>query len=74
MEKAKKFEDKLKELENMVITLESGDVGLEESINVITKASNLIKEMETELLDTEDKIKILNINNNTIKDISKDFD
>ncbi len=74
MEKAKKFEDKLKELEQMVITLESGDAGLEESINVITKASLLIKEMEKELLDTEDKLKILDINNNTIKDISKDFE
>ncbi|NMC57704.1 MAG: exodeoxyribonuclease VII small subunit [Eubacteriaceae bacterium] len=74
MEKAKKFEDKLKELEDMVITLESGEVGLEESINVITKASSLIKEMEKELLDTEDKLKILDINNNTIKDISKDFE
>jgi hypothetical protein len=30
--------------------------------------------MEKELLDTEDKIKILDINNNTIKDISKDFE
>jgi len=74
MEKAKKFEDKLKQLEDMVITLESGEVGLEESINVITKASSLIKEMEKELLDTEDKLKILDINNNTIKDASKDFE
>ncbi len=74
MEKAKKFEDKLKQLEDMVITLESGEVGLEESINVITKASSLIKEMEKELLDTEDKLKILDINNNTIKDASKDYE
>lgn len=74
MEKAKKFEDKLKQLEDMVITLENGEVGLEESINVITKASSLIKEMEKELLDTEDKLKILDINNNTIKDVSKDFE
>ena len=74
MEKNVKFEDKLKELEQMVITLESGEIGLEESINVITKASNLIKEMEKELLDTEDKLKILDISSNTIKDISKDFE
>lgn len=74
MEKAKKFEDKLKELEQMVITLESGEAGLEESITVITKASLLIKEMEKELLDTENKLKILDINNNTTNDISKDFE
>jgi len=70
----KKFEEKMKELENMVCMLESGDIGLEESIEVITKASALIKEMETQLTDTENKIKQLNINTNTLKDITKDFE
>jgi exodeoxyribonuclease VII small subunit len=68
----KKFEDKMKELENMVLFLESGKAGLEESIKIVTNANTLIKEMEKELSDTENKLKVLNMNTNSIKNIAED--
>lgn len=72
--KNKKFEDKMKELEEMVNYLESGKAGLEESITIITSASALIKEMENELSDTDDKLKLLNINTHSLKNITEEAD
>ena len=54
-----KFEDKLKELGNIVEELESGDVDLEKMLSLFEKGINLTKECTTELTDAEQKINIL---------------
>ena len=62
MEK-KKFEDKVKELEEIVSTLENGDVSLDDSINKYTEAMKLVKECDDELKNIEEKVnKIVNEN------------
>ena len=62
MEK-KKFEDKVKELEEIVSTLENGDVSLDDSINKDTEAMKLVKECDDELKNIEEKVnKIVNEN------------
>ena len=43
MTKEKKFEDKIKELEEIIEILESGDVSLDESIKKYTEAMKLVK-------------------------------
>ena len=55
MEK-KKFEDKVKELEEIVSTLENGDVSLDDSINKYTEAMKLVKECDDELKNIEEKV------------------
>lgn len=62
MEK-KKFEDKVKELEEIVSILENGDVSLDDSINKYTEAMKLVKECDDELKNIEEKVnKIVNEN------------
>lgn len=62
MEK-KKFEDKVKELEEIVSTLENGDVSLDDSINKYAEAMKLVKECDDELKNIEEKVnKIVNEN------------
>ena len=62
MEK-KKFEDKVKELEEIVSTLENGDVSLDDSINKYTEAMKLVKECDDEIKNIEEKVnKIVNEN------------
>ena len=62
MEK-KKFEDKVKELEEIVSTLENGDVSLDDSINKYTEAMKLVKECDDELKNIEEEVnKIVNEN------------
>ena len=56
MSKEKKFEDKIKELEEITEALESGDVSLDESINKYTEAMKLVKECDSELKNIETKV------------------
>ena len=59
----KKFEDKVKELEEIVATLENGNVSLDDSINKYTEAMKLVKECDDELKNIEEKVnKIVNEN------------
>lgn len=53
---AKKYEDKIKELEEIISKLESGDVSLEESIEKYVVAMKLAKECDEELNSAEEKI------------------
>lgn len=53
---AKKFEEKIKDLEEIVSTLESGDIALDESINKYTEAMKLVKECDEELKQIEEKV------------------
>ena len=72
MAKNKTFEEKMKELEEKVTLLESGEVGLEESIGIITQAAAIIKELEKELDDTEGKLKLLDLKTDEITPFSED--
>ncbi len=56
MVKEKKFEDKIKELEEIIEILESGDVSLDDSIKKYTEAMKLVKECDSELKDIETKV------------------
>lgn len=53
---AKKFEDKVKELEEIINVLENGDASLDESINKYTEAMKLVKECDEELKQIEEKV------------------
>ncbi len=53
---AKKFEDKIKELEEIVNVLENGDTSLDESITKYTTAMKLVKECDDELKQIEEKV------------------
>ncbi len=53
---AKKFEEKVTELEEIINTLESGKIDLEDSINKYTEAMKLVKECDEELKNIEEKI------------------
>lgn len=58
-----KFEDKIKELEDIVNELESGEIDLDSSIEKYTKAMKLVKECDSKLKNIEEQVnKILNEN------------
>ncbi len=57
--KEKKFEDAMKELENIVKRLESGDLSLEESIKLFEEGVALSKYCSGKLEEAEKKISIL---------------
>ena len=53
---AKKFEDKIKELEEIINVLENGESSLDESIKKYTAAMKLVKECDEELKEIEEKV------------------
>lgn len=58
---AKKFEDKVKELEEIINQLENGDCDLDDSISKYTSAMKLVKECDSQLKKIEEKVnKIVN--------------
>lgn len=68
MTKEKKFEDKIKELEEIIATLENGEVSLDESINKYTEAMKLVKECDAELKNIETKVNKIVTENGTLED------
>lgn len=65
MAKEKKFEENLKELENLVKELENGEVDLDDAINKYTEAMHLAKECSSKLDSVTEQVnKILNENGN----------
>lgn len=63
MSKEAKFEDNIKELEQIINELENGTVDLEESINKYTKAMKLVNVCDKKLKDIEEQVsKILTEN------------
>ena len=63
MAKEEKFEDKLNELEKMVVELEKGDVDLDDAIDKYIKAMKLAKECSLKLKNAEENVnKILTEN------------
>ena len=68
MAKEKKFEDKIKELEEIINVLESGEVSLDDSIKKYTEAMKLVKECESELKNIEDKVNKIVTENGNLED------
>ena len=67
MEKIK-FEDKIKELENIINDLENGEIDLDQSIEKYTKAMKLVKECDKELTDIEEHVSKIVLENGETKD------
>ena len=66
--KEKKFEDKIKELEEIINVLESGEVSLDDSIKKYTEAMKLVKECDSELKNIEDKVNKIVTENGNLED------
>jgi len=63
--KSTKFEDALGELETIVTTLESGEQSLDESLAQFERGVSLARFCQQNLLDAEQKVKILMDKNGT---------
>lgn len=63
-----KFEEKIKNLEEIINELENGEINLDESIEKYTKAMKLIKECDTELKKVEEKVNKMVSENNEVKE------
>ena len=61
------FEDNLKNLEDIVEQLESGDVDLDKSVELYEKGMNLKKICEEKLKKVENQIKKIKVENNKIQ-------
>ena len=68
MAKEKKFEDKIKELEDIINVLENGEVSLDDSIKKYTEAMKLVKECDSELKNIEDKVNKIVTENGNLED------
>ncbi len=68
MKDNEKFEDKLKELENLVSELEKGDVSLDDAIEKYTSAMKLAKECSEKLKNAEENVNKILTENGTLED------
>ena len=68
MEKKIKFEEKMKNLEEIINDLENGEIDLDESIEKYTKAMALVKECDSELKNVEEQVSKLVTESGEIKD------
>lgn len=64
------FEDKIKELEKIVVELENGEVGLDDAIDKYTKAMKLAKECSLKLNEVNDKVNKIMLENGKLEDFS----
>ena len=71
-EKNTTFEENLKQLEDIVELLESGEVDLEKSVELYEKGMILKNQCESKLKKIETQIKKIKIENNQIK--KEDFE
>lgn len=62
------FEEKIKQLEKIVVELENGDVGLDDAIDKYTKAMNLAKECSDKLNEVSEKVNKIMLENGQIED------
>lgn len=53
------FEDSLKELENTIRKMDSGELGLEESLQAFEKGISLIRQCQSTLQSAEQKVQLL---------------
>ena len=70
MEKEKKFEVKMKDLETIVNELESGEIDLDSSIEKYTQAMKLVKECDEKLKTVEEQVNKIVTENGTIEDFN----
>ena len=66
----KKFEDKVRELEEIIASLESGEVSLDESIEKYTKAMKLVKECDNQLKDIEEKVNKIALEDGSLEEFN----
>lgn len=69
----KNFEKSMNELEKLVDKLEQGELSLEESLKQFEKGIQLTKKCQKALSDAEQKVMMLN-ENNELEDIDEDID
>ncbi len=67
------FEENLKELEEIVLKLESGQANLEEAVATYEKGMKLKKECEEKLLSARQKIEKLILDKNDVVISKEDF-
>ena len=70
MEKEKKFEEKMKDLETIVNEWESGEIDLDSSIEKYTQAMKLVKECDEKLKTVEEQVNKIVTENGTIEDFN----
>ncbi len=61
------FEDSLKKLEQLVETMENGDISLEESLKTFEKGIQLTRSCQKALKEAEQKVEILSKENGDVK-------
>ena len=66
----KKFEDKIKDLENIINELESGNIDLEDSINKYTEAMSLAKDCSDKLNKVSEKVNKIMLENGKLEDFT----
>jgi exodeoxyribonuclease VII small subunit len=60
--KTRKFEEELKDLEEIVARLDAGELGLEESIAVFERGVSLVRSLNQRLDEIERKVEVLTRN------------
>lgn len=70
LEQEIRFEDKIKELEKIVVELENGEVGLDDAIDKYTKAMKLAKECSDKLNEVSDKVNKIMLENGKLEDFN----
>lgn len=70
--KEAKFEDNIKELEQIVNDLESGSFDIDESITKYTRAMQLVKECDVKLKNIESQVSKIVSENGSLEDFSVD--
>lgn len=70
VEKEKKFEENIQELEKIINELESGEVDLDSSIEKYTQAMKLVSLCDNKLKNVEDQVNKILTENNTLEDFS----
>lgn len=68
VEKEKKFEENIQELETIINELESGEVDLDTSIEKYTKAMKLVSLCDNKLKSVEEQVNKILTENNTLED------
>lgn len=70
MSKEVKFEDNIKELEQIINELESGEVDLDTSIEKYTKAMQLVNLCDSKLKNVEEQVNKIVTENGSLEDFS----
>ena len=68
----KKFEDKMKELENIINELENGNIDLEDSINKYTEAMKLVHDCDEQLKNIEQQVSLIVTEDGSLKEFNVD--